>query len=274
MKTNMIQSPCPSGLSKTQLKVFIIAKNEACNIGKCLDSLGKLSLEVTLLLDHSSTDDTALIASRYSFVDVVKYDFINHCLAYNQICTSLSDGAEFSMVLDADMVVTEELFAEIAELATHPETDVIKAPVLMYAEGQPLRYGSLYPPKAIVFKIGREYFVPVGHDGRLMDDFVISQTKTKLIHNDRKVYSDYLNSQYRYSQLLITSAKNNSLTWRDRLRINTPIMVFITPFVSYFIKLGFLSGKAALVYALDRLIAEAVMFRQSLAEKLKERSKK
>ena len=46
------------------------------------------------------------------------------------------------MVLDADMVVTEELFAEIAELATQSETDVIKAPVLMYAEGQPLRYGS------------------------------------------------------------------------------------------------------------------------------------
>jgi len=269
----MIQSSCPSTLSNPQLKVFILAKNEACNIDKCLDSLGKLCLQVTLLLDNSSTDDTALIASKYSFVDVVKYDYINHCIAYNQICTSLSDGAKFSMVLDADMVVTEELFAEIARLVTQSETDVIKSPVQMYAEGKPLRYGSLYPPKAIVFKVGREYFVPVGHGEALMDDCVISQTKTKLIHDDRKVYSDYLSSQYRYAQGLIMRTKNNSLTCRDKLRMNTPIMVFITPFVSYFIRLGWLSGKAALVYALDRLIAEAVMFRQSLAKQLKERSK-
>ena len=50
-------------------------------------------------------------------------------------------------------------------------------------------------------------------------------------------------------------------------------MIFLTPFFSYFIKMGFVSGKAALVYALDRLIAEAVMFRESLAERLKEKHK-
>jgi len=269
----MIQSSCQPALSEPQLKVFVIAKNEARNIGKCLDFLGKLNLRITLLLDQSSTDDTALIASRYSSVDVVKYDYINHCLAYNQICTSLSDKAKYSMVLDADMVVTEELFAEIAKLVTQSETDVIKAPVAMYAQGQPLRYGTVIPPKAIVFRVGREYFVPAGHGEALMDDCVISQTKTKLIHDDRKVYSDYLSSQYRYAQDLVMRSKNNSLTWRDKLRMNTPVMVFITPFVSYVIKLGFLSGKAGFVYALDRLIAEAVMFRQSLAEQLKERRK-
>ena len=269
----MIHSSSTSALRNTQMNVFVIARNEACNISKCLESLGKLCVQVTLLLDHSSTDDTALIASRYSFVDVVKYDYVNHCLAYNQICTSLSDEAYFSMVLDADMVVTKELFEEIAELVSQSGADVIKAPVLMYAEGQPFRYGSLYPPKAIVFKLGREYFVPVGHGEALMTDCVISQTKNKLIHDDRKVYSDYLNSQCRYAEGLIMRTKSDSLTWRDKLRVNTPIMIFVTPFVSYFTRLGFLSGKAALVYALDRLIAEAVMFRQSLAAQLKERSK-
>ena len=137
----------------------------------------------------------------------------------------------------------------------------------------PCDTARLYPPKAIVFKVGREYFVPAGHGEALMDDCVISHTRTKLIHDDRKVYSDYLISQYLYAHRLITRSKNNSLTWRDKVRLYTPIMVLITPFVSYFIKVGFLSGKAALVYALDRLIAEAVMFRQSLAEQLKERSK-
>lgn len=267
----MIPLSCPSALNNPHFKVFVIAKNEACNIVNCLESLGELCLQVTLLLDRSSTDDTGLIASKYPFVDVVKYNYINHCLAYNQICTLLSSGAKYAMALDGDMVVTEELFAEIGEALTQSGIDVIKAPVLMYAEGQLLRYGSLYPPKAFVFKVGREYFVPAGHGEALMDDCVITQTKTKLIHDDRKVYSDYLSSQYRYAQGLIMRAKNNFLTWRDRLRLNTPIMIFFTPFFSYFIKLGVFSGKAGIVYALDRLIAEAVMFRQSLAEQLKNR---
>jgi glycosyltransferase involved in cell wall biosynthesis len=270
----MTHSSRTSALREPQIKVFVLAKNEACNIGKCLESLRELSLPVSLLLDHSSTDDTARIASRYSFVDVVKYDYMGHCVAYNQICTSLSDGAKFSMVLDADMIVTQELFAEIAEFAAQSKADVIKAPVLMYVEGHPFRYGSLYPPKAIVFRAGRECFVPAGHGEALMDDCVIRQTKTKLIHDDRKVYSEYLNSQLRYAQFLIMNAKNNSLTWRDVLRMNTPLMIFITPFFSYFIRLGLLSGKASLVYALDRLIAEAVMFRQSLAEQLEKQDKR
>jgi glycosyltransferase involved in cell wall biosynthesis len=268
----MIQSTSPSSLSKPQFKVFIIAKNEARNIGNCLESLRKLCLQVTLLLDNSSTDDTALIASKYSFVDLVKYNYVNHCLTYNHICTSLCNEG-FAMILDADMIVTEVLFTEIVELANQSGIDVIEAPVLMFAEKKPLRFGSLYPPKGIVFKAGREYFVPVGHGEALLDDCVIRQTKAKLIHDDRKVYSDYLSTQNKYAQSLIMRSQTHSLTWRDKLRVNTPIMIFITPFVSFFVKLGFLSGKAAFVYALDRLIAEAVMFRQSLAEHLKDRSK-
>ena len=144
----MTHSPSSSSVSVPLIGVFVIAKNEACNIDKCLESLGRLRLRVTLLLDCSSTDETALIASRYSFVDVVKYNYINHYLTYNQICTSLSGGAKYSMVLDADMVVTEELYSDITDLTTKSDADVIKAPVLMYAEKHPLRFGSLYPPKA------------------------------------------------------------------------------------------------------------------------------
>ena len=53
-------------------------------------------------------------------------------------------------------------------LAAGAETQVIRAPVQMYAEGQPLRFGSLYPPKPIAFRTGKEYFVAVGHGEALV----------------------------------------------------------------------------------------------------------
>jgi hypothetical protein len=232
--------------------------------------LEKLGLQATLL-DSSSTDDTVSIASGYSLVSVTKYDYSSHCRAYNEICTQLNGKAEYVMILDADMVVTTELWEEVKALISQSKVEVIKAPVLMYVEGHSLEFGSLCPPKAFVLKSGREYFTPLGHGEALVPGCAIAQTKAKLIHDDRKAYHDYLNSQYRYAQGLLGRAKSHSLSWKDRLRIGSPIMIFVTPFFSYFIKLGFMSGKAALLYALDRLIAEAVMFRQSVAEKLKEK---
>ncbi len=259
-------------MSRQAISAFILAKDERKNIGKCLESFQGHNIEVTLL-DSSTTDGTSVVASDYPFVNVVKYHYSTHCNAYNEICTTLCGDSPFVVILDADMVVTSRLFREILALLKTPKTEVIQAPVLMYVEGQPLYHGSLYPPKAIVFKAGREYFVPMGHGEALMSDCAVLQTQAKLIHDDRKEYTVFLKSQIRYAQGLIGRAKAQSISMKDGLRMNTPVLFFLIPFISYIMKRGFLSGKAGLVYALDRLIAEAIMFRQSLAEQLKERHK-
>ena len=55
------------------------------------------------------------------------------------------------------------------------------------------------------------------------------------------------------------------LSGRDRIRVRWPLLVFAVPFVSYVLKGGFLDGRAGAIYALDRLIAEAIMYRRSLS---------
>ena len=57
------------------------------------------------------------------------------------------------------------------------------------------------------------------------------------------------------------------MNYRDRIRQKTPLGIILTPFISYFLKLGFLDGKSGLIYALDRLIAEAIIYRYSVSEK-------
>jgi hypothetical protein len=90
-------------------------------------------------------------------------------------------------------------------------------------------------------------------------------TRNRLIHDDRKPYAMYLASQARYADALAQRFGRRDLSWSDRIRTSSPLMVLATPLVSYLIRGGILSGKTGAIYAIDRLIAEAIMFRRMLA---------
>lgn len=251
---------------KSEVVVFVVSKNEERNIGRCLDALRASAWDV-VVLDSGSTDDTQAIVSSFSNAEFRAYRYVDHCSTYNQITTELGAGYRYAIILDADMVISERLLREIKDILSSDVSDlqVIDAEILMYVEGEPLRFGSLYPPKPFVFAIGPEYFVRVGHGEKLKDGLTPKRTREKLRHDDRKGYASYLLAQVRYSRNLVVRKEAGEVTGRDTLRSRSPLLVFATPFVSYFIKGGFLSGKAGAIYALDRIIAEAIMYRRSLS---------
>lgn len=250
-----------------KLHVFILTKNEEANIDRCLSALDALNVRVTVM-DSSSTDRTHAIVEKHKCATLIERKYQNHCETYNYICSQHECDAEYVMVLDADMIVDRPLYDEIAGALEVRSREVVRCPVRMRVEGKDLQWGSLYPPKPIVFKRGRSYFHPMGHGERLVDEVAVAQTKNSLIHDDRKDFNVYLASQARYAQALVDRARSGSINFKDRMRLSTPIMLLLAPAVTYLLKLGFLSGRAGIVYALDRLIAEAVAFRQAQASKL------
>jgi glycosyltransferase involved in cell wall biosynthesis len=258
-----------AAVSSPALCAFILAKNEQANIVRCLDGLRGLGIEV-VVLDSGSTDGTQAIAAKYEYVRVENYTFVDHLTAYNDICTRRMERGAYVLILDADMIVTPELCREIKDFVTKGEVQVAQAPIGMWSNGLPLKHGSLYPPKPILFRAGVEYFLPVGHDCKLRSGVPVATTRHELIHDDRKPYLSYLQSQARYSNLFLARAKVGQLSWRDKLRCRTPLMLFLVPLYSLLVRCGFLSGRLGLVYALDRLIAEAIFFRQALASRLPE----
>ena len=183
----------------------------------------------------------------------------------------MSEPDDYCGVFDADMEMTPALAFDIQSILK--DNEVIKSPVEMYLDGFPLKHGSLYPPKPIVFRTGKSYFEPVGHGERLLNGVGFSLTRNALIHNDLKSYSSYLESQIRYSEKLVSIATNGHLTWRDRLRLKTPLLIIIAPLYSLFVKKGLFSKKGW-AYALDRLIAEAIMYRTSLRKQIGRNTKK
>lgn len=252
--------------SRANIGVFILAKDEEANIGRCLECLRGTGWEVTVL-DSGSTDATKAVVADFEFARFEPYVYVDHCHAYNEITTRLGLRFRHVVVLDADMMVSEALTDEIATIlgGTAGIPQVVEAPIEMCVEGLPLKFGSLCPPKPIVFEVGKPLFVSVGHGEALDRGVRVARTRAKLRHDDRKSYGAYLQSQVRYSRNLVARRAEGQVSGRDRLRMSTPILMLAVPFVSYVLKGGFLSGKAGIIYALDRLIAEAIMYRRSLS---------
>lgn len=151
----------------------------------------------------------------------------------------------------------DEAFAALARGA-----DVVRAPVAMCWNGMLLRRASLCPPKAFMLRGGASQFEPSGHGERPRREAKVATTTTPLLHDDCKPFvSSYLASQARYARNLVERARARQLNVRDRLRATTPIMVVVSPVASYLGRGGILDGWSGLGYALDRVIAEAIMFR-------------
>ena len=254
---------------KPNLTAYVLAKDEAPNIGRCLEALRACEVRV-VVLDSGSSDSTVEIA-RAGGATVEDYGYTTHLAALREICEQRTPTDETAMVLDADMIVTEALIAEAQELIDSAVADVVIAPISMSWEGRELNHASLCPPKAFMFRGGRNYFQAAGHGESLREGVKYATTRARLVHDDRKPYTAYLQSQCRYAGFLLERAREDKLTWRDRIRLRSPLLAMIVPLTSLIAKAGFLDGSAGVGYAMDRLIAEAIQYRQALAARVSER---
>ena len=244
------------------MSIFVLAKNEEANIGPCLDALRYWNCKICVL-DSGSSDATHQIVQRYTNIELRHHNYQNHCETYNTLTTTTQGNVRYVMILDADMSVTDELRGEIIEELERPNQhwDVLRAPVRMFVDGQPLSFGSMYPPKPFLFRAGKTYFEPVGHGERLFRSTRVMQLKNRIIHNDRKDYSAFLASQYRYATGLHARVWTNELSSLDAIRVRNPLIALAAPLYSLFVKGGVFAGRLGWKYALDRLIAECIMFR-------------
>jgi glycosyltransferase involved in cell wall biosynthesis len=247
------------------MDAYVICKNEESNIGRCVRALREAGYSV-IALDSGSTDRTIEIA-RGEGAEVRDHVYENHCQTYNMITESLASGT-WCVIVDADAIVSRELAAAIEE-ATQGNDDVVRAPVGMVWEGFRLRYASLYPPKPLAFRAGRAYFTALGHGEALLPDVGVADVEPELIHDDRKPYEAYLMSQMRYGRDLALRACERALNWRDWMRVYLPFWFLVPALASLILRRGILDGRAGLLYALDRIVAETVFQRQVLLERMR-----
>lgn len=135
-------------MNKTPVSVVIIAKNEADNIGKCVDS-AVWAAEV-IVLDDNSSDPTVEIAKKHGakvFTRKMDIEGTHRNYAY-----SLA-GKDWVLSLDADEQVTPELAAEIGELLKAKELPhkAYTIPIKTFIGKRWIKYSGWYPAPKVRF---------------------------------------------------------------------------------------------------------------------------
>jgi glycosyltransferase involved in cell wall biosynthesis len=240
-------------MSKT-LSVAMIAMNEEANLPRTLESV-KWADEI-VLVDSGSQDRTLEIAQSFG-AKTSHHAFGGHGEQKNvalDLCTS-----DWTLLLDADEVLTPELQAEIRELLSgEPKYGAYWIPRLNLYFGRWIRHGGFYPDRKLrLFRRGAARLSEgVGPHSTPQFDGSCGRLKRDMLHYAYPTLAIYLEHMSRYSteiaQLLYKSGRTSrsfpAFVWNGVLN---PIATFI---YNYFFRLGFLDGREGLLLHLNHSV--------------------
>jgi glycosyltransferase involved in cell wall biosynthesis len=239
---------------RNSLSVAMIAMNEEANLPRTLESV-RWADEI-IVVDSGSTDRTVEIARSFG-AQTSFHTFGGHGEQKNialDLCTS-----EWTLLLDADEVLTPQLQAEIlALLGGDPGYDAYWIPRLNLYFGRWMRHGGFYPDhKLRLFRHGRARLSEgVGPHATPQFTGPKGTLRHNMLHYGYPTVAGYLEHMSRYSseiaQLLYNrghiSASLPAFLWNCILN---PVATFV---YNYVLRLGFLDGREGLLLHLNHSV--------------------
>lgn len=258
------------------LTVIILTKNEENNIKKCINSFRGIAKRF-VIVDSFSTDNTKKVCeelSKNNNIDFFENKFIDYATQLNWALKNTNINSKWSMRMDADEEVTEELAKEI-EMRLPKISDDINGIILkrrVYFMGRWIKHGGKYPE--LLLRIFR-----TGHcecEQKLMDEHMILldgksiNFNNDIIDNNNKDLEWWIHKHNWYSNREVLDYQKKVLEKKDEL-VNSDInkgqasikryiknnyyyhlplflRAHIYFFYRYYIRLGFLDGKEGKIY--------------------------
>lgn len=225
-----------------QLSAIVITRNEAGNIGECLDSLA--FCDERIVVDCGSTDSTVEIArAKGARVEFHEWRGFgpqkNHALA-------LAAGT-WVLSIDADERVTAELAAAIEAAIADADADAWEFPRLSSFCRRQMRHSGWYPDYVLrLFRRGKARFDDVIVHERVICSGVVKRLHQPLIHHPVLRLEDALSRMDRYStasaQAIVASGRKVSFL----TGIGHGLYSFLR---SYVLRAGFLDGAEGFLLA-------------------------
>lgn len=239
------------------LTPVVLTYNEAPNIGRLLDSL-RWGAQI-VVVDSVSTDKTEEIARGFDNVMFTQRVFEQHAAQWNfgiaQTCT------DWVLALDADYSLPDDFVDELRKLVPSDNVSAYFARFRYCIAGRTLR-GTLYPPRAVLFRKSRCRYVQDGHTQILEINGATEMLNSYLLHDDRKPLTRWLDSQRKYAELeareFIERPRERRST-ADRLRRCIWPAAPAAFFYTLLVKGCLFDGWPGWFYALQRTYAELLL---------------
>ncbi|HVT63329.1 MAG TPA: glycosyltransferase family 2 protein [Legionellaceae bacterium] len=226
------------------LSVIIIAKNEASNIRRCLDSI--TWADEIIILDSGSEDDTVAIAREYT-PHVYQTDWQGFGVQKQRALHYASK--DWVLNLDADEYVDDTLRDHIIKVMAQNKHEGYRIPIQMCFYGKPLRFSSSPSRHIRLFKReGATYSTDYVHEKILLPlGARIGRINASIWHHSFRDMSHALSKLNLYSSY--SAAIRNQDNQRPSLgkTIGSSCWMF---FRCYILQGGFLDGIPGLVFAL------------------------
>lgn len=225
-----------------RLSAIIITRNEARNIGECLDALA--FCDERIVVDGASDDETGAIA-RGRGARVVTHPWQGFGEQKN-FALSLATG-DWVLSIDADERVSSELAAAIQAAIDQDVADGYEFPRLSSFCGRQMRHSGWYPDYVLrLFRRGRGRFSDVPVHERVLCEGAIARLTPPLIHHPVLKLEDALSRADRYStesaQAIVASGR--------RVSFMTGIAHGLGSFLrTYVLRAGFLDGAEGFLLA-------------------------
>jgi glycosyltransferase involved in cell wall biosynthesis len=229
-------------MSKENLSVVIVAKNEEAAIVECLKSVKGWADEI-IVVDDKSTDKTAAIASEYA--DKVEIKKMEVEGTHRNYAYSIAKN-DWVLSLDADETVTEELKAEIDQaLDKGDEYNAYSIPLRNYIGSYWVRYGGWYPAaKVRLFRKSKFKYEDAGVHPRIFLEGECGHLSKDIIHKGYPDIGHFLGS------LNYQTTKEAQKWFEDKRKMSLARALRKTldrSFRAYILKRGYKDGFIGLV---------------------------
>jgi glycosyltransferase involved in cell wall biosynthesis len=252
---------------EVNVSAVIFTKNESANILECIKSLQNFSQ--TIVIDSQSHDNTKEIALSLG-AEVVDFKWNGQYPKKRQwSLDNVKYKNDWILFVDADERITEDFIFELKVFLSKFSEDYAAAsiPINYYFAGKRLKFGQR-PRKTALLRIGKVHFPEINDlgaegMGELEGHYqpIISgktkKFKSAIKHNDNDPISTWMVRHINYAKweahllmnqdtkIEVDASKSGASSWFHRLPLR-PLAFFI---YSYFLKFGFLDGRAGFDYA-------------------------
>lgn len=234
----------------TTISAIIITKNEEQNIRRCLESLRWV--DEIIVIDSGSTDDTVSICKEYT-ANVFHYDWPGYGPQKNRALAKATK--EWVLSIDADEWLSDGLIQEIQQTVKNNPAIAYYIPRKNLFMGKAINYGDWGKDKVLrLFQREQGKFTEDLVHERIITSGNIQLLKNPLFHATYKNLEHAIAKMNLYTSLTAEKKKRRSPS------ISKALLSSIWTFSrSYFLRRGFLDGKAGLI--LSFYLAENSFYR-------------